>query len=119
MPTATLERRATTNGRTRAAAVEIQVADISPWPTNPRHAVDRGSLDELVASLAACGLLQPVVVRPRGAGFELIAGHRRVEAAQVLGWTRIAAVVRDEADDEAYTPDARREPAARGSESWG
>jgi ParB family chromosome partitioning protein len=57
---------------------------------------------ELADSLRAHGLLQPVVVQHRGDGYELIAGHRRVEAAKVLGWTTIAAVVRDEADDQAY-----------------
>jgi ParB/RepB/Spo0J family partition protein len=48
------------------------------------------------------GLLQPVVVRRRGAGYELIAGRRRYAAAKVLGWTEIAAVVRDETDEQAY-----------------
>jgi ParB family chromosome partitioning protein len=48
------------------------------------------------------GLLQPVVVRRRGTGYELIAGHRRFEAAKLAGWTTIAAVVRDETDDQAY-----------------
>jgi len=43
-----------------------------------------------------------VVVRRRGAGYELIAGHRRVEAAKSIGWPEIAAVVRDETDDQAY-----------------
>jgi ParB/RepB/Spo0J family partition protein len=43
-----------------------------------------------------------VVVRRHGAGYELIAGHRRVEAAKVLGWTSIPAIVRHESDDQAY-----------------
>ena len=43
-----------------------------------------------------------MVVRRRGDGYELIAGHRRFQAAKVLGWTEIAAVVRDETDDQAY-----------------
>src|SRR5205823_1199195 len=64
------------------------------------HRVD--GIAELADSLRAHGLLQPVVVRHRGDGYELIAGHRRVEAAKVLGWTEIAAVVRDETDDQAY-----------------
>ena len=48
--------------------------------------------------MEASGLLQPVIVRPRDGGFELIAGERRWRAAQQLGWARIPAVVR-EVDD--------------------
>jgi len=61
-----------------------------------------GDVSELVESLRAHGLLQPVVVRRHDTGYELIAGHRRYEAAKVLGWTEIAAVIRDETDDQAY-----------------
>jgi ParB family chromosome partitioning protein len=60
--------------------------------------VDEEPLKELVASIEASGLLQPVVVRPKGTGYELIAGERRWRAVQRLGWTRIPAVIR-EADD--------------------
>lgn len=78
----------------------LPVASIQPSPRNPRHHVE--GIAELADSLRAHGLLQPVVVRRRGAAYELIAGHRRLEAAKVLGWTEIAAVVRDETDDQAY-----------------
>lgn len=78
----------------------LPVASIQPSPRNPRQRVD--GIAELADSLRAHGLLQPVVVRRRDAGYELIAGHRRLEAAQLLGWTEIAAVVRDETDDQAY-----------------
>jgi ParB family transcriptional regulator, chromosome partitioning protein len=78
----------------------LPVAAIHPSPRNPRQRMD--SIAELAESLGAHGLLQPVVVRRRGAGYEVIAGHRRLEAARVLGWNEIAAVVRDETDDQAY-----------------
>lgn len=90
----------------QVAAVEDRVADslpiaaIKPSPRNPRTRVD--SIAELAESLRAHGLMQPVVVRPVASGYELIAGHRRLEAAKLLGWTEIAAVVRDETDDRAY-----------------
>jgi ParB/RepB/Spo0J family partition protein len=90
----------------QVAAIEDRIADtlpvaaIRPSPRNPRQRVS--AVAELADSLREHGLLQPVVVRPRGAAYELIAGHRRLEAAKMLGWTEIAAVVRDETDDQAY-----------------
>ena len=81
-------------------ALAIPLTDIQPSPHNPRR--DMGDLAELADSLREHGLLQPVVVRQRAEGYELIAGHRRYSAAKVLGWTEIAAVVRDETDEQAY-----------------
>jgi ParB family chromosome partitioning protein len=79
----------------------VPVADIRPSPHNPRHRLE--GIDELAASIAEHQLLQPVVVRRRGRdGYELIAGHRRLEAVKKLGWTEIAAVVRDESTAKAY-----------------
>jgi ParB family chromosome partitioning protein len=96
---------ATTVAKSRGAVQDrlvhsLQVECIRPSPRNPRTRVD--SIVELAESLRVHGLLHPVVVRRRGAGYELIAGHRRLEAARVLGWMEIAAVVRDETDDQAY-----------------
>jgi len=79
---------------------EIALSEILPSPRNPRQHM--GDVDELADSLCAHGLLQPIVVRHPGRGYELIAGHRRYQAAQRLGWTEIAAVVRDETDEQAY-----------------
>jgi ParB family chromosome partitioning protein len=78
----------------------LSLNSIEPSPRNPRQHAD--GIAELADSLRAHGLLQPVVVRRRHHGYELIAGHRRFEAARVLGWTEIAAVVRDETDEQAY-----------------
>ena len=77
---------------------ELPVTAIRPNPFQPRHRVDEEPLKELVASIEASGLLQPVVVRPKGAGYELIAGERRWRAVQRLGWAHIPAVIK-EADD--------------------
>src|SRR5439155_2835876 len=71
----------------QVAAVEDRIADrlpvaaIQSSPRNPRQRVE--GIAELADSLRAHGLLQPVVVRPSGAGYELIAGHRRLEAAKL------------------------------------
>jgi len=86
--------------RAEGSLTELDVATIQPNPFQPRHVFDEKQLEELASSMAASGLLQPVVVRPAEAGYELIAGERRLRAAQRLGWDRIGAVVR-EADDQA------------------
>jgi ParB family chromosome partitioning protein len=97
---------AATAAARQVAPVEDRIVDslplssIQPSPRNPRQHVE--SIAELAESLRTHGLLQPIVVRRHGAGYELIAGHRRLEAARVLGWTEIAAVVRDETDEQAY-----------------
>jgi len=81
-------------------ADQIPLDQVRASPRNPRHKLE--GLDELAASLQTYGLLQPVVVRRVAGVYELIAGHRRLAAAQQLGWPHIAAVVRDETDDQAY-----------------
>ena len=78
----------------------LPITAIEPSARNPRQRLE--NIDELAESLREHGLLQPVVVRRRGGGYELIAGHRRLQAAKVLGWTAIAAAVREETDDQAY-----------------
>jgi ParB/RepB/Spo0J family partition protein len=62
---------------------------------------DAPELDELKRSLAQGGLYQPILVRPVGDRFDLIAGERRFRSARSLGWTTIAATVRPMTDDEA------------------
>jgi ParB family chromosome partitioning protein len=80
---------------------ELDVAHIVPSPHNPRE--DLGDIDELAGNIDAFDLLQPVVVRRLGSDqYELIAGHRRFAAMQRLGRSKIAAVVRDADEDQAY-----------------
>jgi ParB family chromosome partitioning protein len=82
---------------------ELPVTLISPNPFQPRHSFDDEGLAELAASIAASGLLQPVIVRAVGSRFELIAGERRWRAVQRLGWPKISAVVRDYDDRTVLT----------------
>lgn len=80
---------------------EIDISSITPNPRQPRTVFDEEALDELVASIAEVGLLQPVVVRPLGEGrFELVMGERRWRAAQRAELPAIPAIVRktEEAD---------------------
>ncbi len=88
----------------------VPVTSIRPNPRQPRQVFDEEALDELVASIDAVGLLQPVVVRrvPDGAvddGYELVAGERRFRAIVRLGWDTVPAVVRP-TDDGALLRDA-------------
>jgi ParB family chromosome partitioning protein len=82
---------------------ELPVGSVKPNPFQPRTRIDERELDDLVASMQASGLLQPVVVRPRDGGFELIAGERRWRAASRLGWSKIPAVVKDVDDQTLLT----------------
>ncbi|HEY9506599.1 MAG TPA: ParB/RepB/Spo0J family partition protein [Gemmatimonadales bacterium] len=80
---------------------EIAVSAIAPNPYQPRRDFEEAPLRELADSIAASGLLQPVVVRARPNGrYELIAGERRWRAVQRLGWQKIPAVIK-EVDDRA------------------
>jgi ParB family chromosome partitioning protein len=74
---------------------ELAVADIRPNRYQPRRAFDPAALKELKQSMAATGLIQPIIVRPHGSGFELVAGERRWRAAKDLGWKKIPAMVRE------------------------
>jgi len=82
---------------------ELPTSSVTPNPFQPRTRMDESQLDELVASMQSSGLLQPVVVRPRNGGYELIAGERRWRAATRLGWTKIPAVVKDVDDQTLLT----------------
>jgi ParB family transcriptional regulator, chromosome partitioning protein len=74
---------------------ELPLASVKPNPYQPRTRIEQAELRDLASSMEASGLLQPIIVRPRDSGFELIAGERRWRAAQQLGWARIPAVVKD------------------------
>lgn len=83
-----------------AVTPEIPLERIQPNRQQPRQHFDQDSIKELAASIAAHGVLQPIVVsRAADGGFELIAGHRRVLAARLAGKTSIPAVVREDVRD--------------------
>lgn len=82
---------------------ELPLSAISPNPFQPRRTFDEAALSELAASIEASGLLQPVIVRPVGNRFELIAGERRLRAVQRLRWPKIPAVVREYDDQTVLT----------------
>lgn len=82
-------------------AAEVAVAAIVASPFQPRRDFVEEPLEQLVASIRQNGVLQPIVVRRRGGGFELIAGERRWRAAQRAGLERVPVVIREASDREA------------------
>lgn len=74
---------------------EVEIARIRPNPNQPRVQFDEDALDELAKSIAARGVLQPILLRASGDGFEIVAGERRWRAAQRAQLHSIPAIVRD------------------------
>jgi ParB family chromosome partitioning protein len=72
----------------------LPIDKVRPNPFQPRKNFDEAALAELAQSLRSHGMLQPIVVRHSGSGFELIAGERRWRAARIAGLSELPAVVR-------------------------
>src|SRR5437870_3367988 len=81
------------NRARRRFALQIAIAEIKPNPEQPRRAFDPASLRELADSIRIHGILQPLLVREGLAGYELIAGERRLRAAQIAGLTEVPVIV--------------------------
>jgi ParB family chromosome partitioning protein len=80
--------------------VQLPLELIRPGKAQMRRVFDPEALDNLAESILSAGLIQPIVVRSNGEGYELLAGERRWRAAQRAGWHDIAAIVRDDIDDQ-------------------
>jgi ParB family chromosome partitioning protein len=83
-----------------ARFAEIAIAAISANPKQPRQAFDEEALEELTHSVREFGVLQPVVVRDRDGGYELVMGERRLRAAQAAGLETVPAIIRDTPDND-------------------
>jgi len=79
---------------------EISVEAISPNPYQARTVWDEQELQDLAESIKANGILQPIIVRPLGPGYQLIAGERRFRAAQLASLAIIPALVRQATDEQ-------------------
>jgi ParB family chromosome partitioning protein len=84
----------------QAGTVELPISSISRNPYQPRQEVDQSGLTELAASIAEHGVLQPILVTQTATGFRLIAGERRLRAAEMAGLERVPAMVRSATDTE-------------------
>src|SRR5438046_6001837 len=78
---------------------EIELDLIRHGSQQPRTNFDQAKLDELAQSIRSTGIIQPLLVRPKGGLFELVAGERRWRAAQLAGLARIPAIVREIPDE--------------------
>ena len=81
-----------------SAAVELSINSIVPNPQQPRKGFDDKALQDLSTSMVQNGVLQPVVVRRLGDGYQLIIGERRWRAAKLAGLTKIPSVIREVSD---------------------
>lgn len=78
----------------------LSVDRIRVNPRQPRSTITHAGLEELVESVREHGILQPLVVTPKGRDFELIAGERRFQAAKIIGLKTIPVVIRDATEQE-------------------
>lgn len=80
--------------------IEIDIDLITPNAEQPRTRFTESNLEELAQSIKVNGVVQPILVRKQGNGYELVAGERRWRASQRAGLTKIPAVVKDISDDK-------------------
>jgi len=79
--------------------LEVDLGLLLPPSHNPRTVFDEGALEELASSIRQHGILQPIVVTKREAGYEIISGERRFRAAKRAGLTKVPVVIREGGDD--------------------
>jgi ParB family chromosome partitioning protein len=94
------EREQPVTGDGAGGVVTVSVAAIRPHPDQPRRHFDEAALDELAGSIAARGLIQPIVVRPHGSGWQIVAGERRWRAAQRAHLHEVPVIVKNFNDAE-------------------
>jgi ParB family chromosome partitioning protein len=80
--------------------VELEIGQVRPNPRQPRRAFDDEAIQRLAESVKADGVVQPIVVRDVGDGYEIVAGERRWRAARLAGLRAIPAIVRSADDRE-------------------
>jgi len=80
---------------TSGSVLELKLDQVVPNPHQPRRAMNEGTIMELAASIRSTGLIQPIVVRPAGDRYELIAGERRWRAAKAAGLETVRAIIRE------------------------
>jgi len=79
--------------------LDLPIGLLDPNPFQPRLHIEPKRLEELAASIRENGIVQPILVRPRGARYQIVAGERRWRAAQTLGLTTVPVAIREVPDD--------------------
>jgi ParB family transcriptional regulator, chromosome partitioning protein len=82
-----------------AEPTEVDLDSIVPGPMQPRTHFDEASLESLAESIRSHGIVQPLLVRRRDGGYELVAGERRWRAAKIAGLTRVPVIVKEVPDE--------------------
>src|ERR1700682_1273613 len=90
---------AVTPARDPNQTLQIDIDLIEPSPHQPRTTFREAALEELARSIQASGIIQPLLLRPIGNRYELIAGERRWRAAQLAGLTKVTAIIRQVPDE--------------------
>lgn len=88
---------------TTERVLAIDIDKIEPNPFQPRKEISSEKIKELAQSIKASGLIQPVVVRRAGEGYQLVVGERRYLACKDLGWQKISAAVKVLSDNDMAT----------------
>lgn len=84
------------------SAMDIEIEKIRPFKDHPFKVLDDEKMQDLIESIRVNGILSPVLIRPIGNDrYEMVSGHRRMHAAQMLGLERVPAIIREMTDDEA------------------
>ncbi|MDB5678194.1 ParB/RepB/Spo0J family partition protein [Sphingomonas bacterium] len=91
-----------TSGDASAGIRMMPVGALTPQPGQPRRAFDDAALDELSQSIAVRGVLQPILVRPHGRYYQIVAGERRWRAAQRARLHEVPVIVRELDDAETF-----------------
>jgi len=87
-------------GGRKEEIIYVQSGQIKPNPFQPREDFDQTSIEELALSIKEKGVIQPLLVRRKGDNYELIAGERRLRAANSLGLKEIPIIIRDVSDQD-------------------
>jgi ParB family transcriptional regulator, chromosome partitioning protein len=82
-------------GRAPGAAFEVDIDRLAPNSYQPRSRTEDARIDELAQSIRSNGVIQPILVRPKGSGYQIIAGERRWHAAQRAGLFKVPVTVRE------------------------